>query len=163
MPPPIALEFCCGCARLTAALDTAGFRAIGFDFEFNKVRPEALCLWVDLATAHGRALGWAWLTHTATRLAAFAPPCGTSSRAREMPSGPPPLRSETHPAGLPGLQGLDKVRVEAANAIYSCCALAAAYCARHDILFIFENPLRSIMWHLDAMKKLAPFFQRSWM
>ena len=118
VPPPIALEFCCGSARLTAALDTAGFRAIGFDYQFNKVKPEALCLWVDLATAHGRALGWAWLKHAATKWAAFAPPCGTSSRARELPNGPPPLRSELHPGGLPGLQGLDKVRVEAANAMY---------------------------------------------
>ena len=37
----------------------------------------------------------------------LAPPCGTSSRARELPNGPPPLRSLEFPNGLPSLSGLD--------------------------------------------------------
>ena len=44
-----------------------------------------------------------------------APPCGTASQARSIPlpsgKGPVPLRSETHPCGLPDISGIDKERV----------------------------------------------------
>ena len=51
---------------------------------------------------------WTLLNATALHL---APPCGTSSRARELPNGPPPLRSLEFPDGLPSLSGLDALRV----------------------------------------------------
>ena len=48
--------------------------------------------------------------------------CSTKSRCRQIPSRipgkqlPPPLRSDEHPMGLPGLQGSDKERVTTDNA-----------------------------------------------
>ena len=48
--------------------------------------------------------------------------CSTKSRCREIPSRipgkhlPPPLRSDDHPMGLPGLHGSDKERVTTDNA-----------------------------------------------
>ena len=53
----------------------------------------------------------------------FAPPCGTCSRAREVPlprgqRGPVPLRSARHPAGLPTLTGTDRDKVAAESSLY---------------------------------------------
>ena len=48
--------------------------------------------------------------------------CSTKTRCRNIPSKipgrnlPPPLRSDEHPMGLPGLQGSDKERVTTDNA-----------------------------------------------
>ena len=41
--------------------------------------------------------------------------CATKSRAREKRPGPPPLRSEEHPRGLPGLDEGQQARVDADN------------------------------------------------
>ena len=154
---PLALEFCCGSARLSAALDAVGFKAIGFDHVFNKSVPESFCLSIDLSSHKGRCLGWAWLKHPRTKMVWHAPPCGTATRARERPWGPPPLRSDAFPGGLPELSGVNKLRVESANIIYAFTALAAAHCAKFDIYFVIENPLRSIMWLLQAMSNLLLF------
>ena len=154
---PIALEFCCGSARLSLSLDAVGFKAIGFDHAYNKCVPEAFCLSIDLTTHKGRCLGWAWLKHPRTKFTWYAPPCGTATRARERPGGPPPLRSDFYPEGFPNLTGRHKVRVEAANAIYAFTALAAAFCDKMGIFFVIENPLRSLMWLLQAMQNLLLF------
>ena len=55
----------------------------------------------------------------------YAPPCGTFSRAREIPIGwnlkkqgikePQPLRTTEYPHGIPRLAGIDGKRVHAAN------------------------------------------------
>ena len=44
-----------------------------------------------------------------------SPPCGTFSRARKRDSGPPPLRSEKYPRGLPWLNGKAAASVAQAN------------------------------------------------
>ena len=56
----------------------------------------------------------------------FAPPCGTSSKARErpLPEGmqgvrAEPLGSSSQPLGISGLQGIDAKRVAAANWLYA--------------------------------------------
>ena len=41
--------------------------------------------------------------------------CATKSRAREKRPGPPPLRSEEYPRGLPGLDAGQQARVDADN------------------------------------------------
>ena len=57
-----------------------------------------------------------------------APPCGTASRARSRPikasllrgrKQPVPLRSDDKPDGLDNLGGLDKLKTELANQLYS--------------------------------------------
>ena len=82
----------------------------------------------------------------------LAPPCGTSSRARELPKGPPPLRSMEFPDGLPSLSGLDALRVSQANELYRVTALIYTICCRKGILCMIENPRRSHFW---ATKDIA--------
>ena len=73
--------------------------------------------------------------------------CATKSRAREQAPGPPPLRSEEAPRGLPTLTGSDLARVQADN-FSSDYLLALQHWARfHRIACLRENPLRSLHWH----------------
>ena len=55
-------------------------------------------------------------------LSAGAMSCATKSRAREKPPGPPPLRSEDSPRGLPGIPERSQQRVDADNysSDYTC-------------------------------------------
>ncbi len=83
------------------------------------------------------------------------PPCGTCSRAREIKlSGkcPQPLRTEEEPSGLSTLQGEDRDRVVAANAIYSGLSSFLQKCSRLGIPWSVENPARSLLW-------ATPWFQ----
>ena len=95
---------------------------------------------VDLSSCDEQQLAWAWIKQPATRVVPMAPPCGTASRAREKEDGPPPLRSDAHPEGLPGLGPQDQKRVDKANAIYLFISEVAEYCQAHWILWIIENP-----------------------
>jgi len=86
------------------------------------------------------------------------PPCSTASRAREKPlprwikdrgvKEPEPLRSETEPRGLRSLQGLDKLKVEAANSLYDFTAVVINRCLDRSVFFFLVNPRRSYLWLL---------------
>ena len=85
----------------------------------------------------------------------LAPPCGTSSKARNIPlrnskgrkkTGPPPLRSEAYPEGLPGLTGVNRTRVKQANKLYKFCQQVMDLCVNLEILCIVENPQSRLMW-----------------
>ena len=104
------------------------------------------------------------LLHPQLRWVHFAPPCGTASRAREIPMknsekhGSPPLRSELFPLGLPGLEVTrprDFARVQAANELYRLTAELAAACIEKGIAVSVENPRDSLMWWVPAMRTLA--------
>lgn len=80
----------------------------------------------------------------------FAPPCGTSSRARLIQRrgrwNPPIIHTDTHPDGIPGLSGTLKARVDAANNLYHVTCELVKWCIMHDTYFSVENPGRSFMW-----------------
>ena len=85
----------------------------------------------------------------------LAPACGTASKAREKKlvswakkgfKIPKPLRSEQKPMGVDGLEGLDKIRTESANQVYSATARIMRFCAQHGILCSVENPENSLFW-----------------
>ena len=85
----------------------------------------------------------------------FAPPCGTSSRARLIQRrgrwNPPIIRTDQHPDGIPGLSGTLKARVEAANQLYAITCDLVTWCIQSNTYFSVENPGRSFMW------QTAPF------
>eukprot|EP00973_Karenia_brevis_P036189 4990862-Karenia_brevis.AAC.1 len=74
----------------------------------------------------------------------FDPPCGTASRAREIRRrtgpDPKPLRSETHPDGLPLFSGLARHKVDMANILYKFVATAFVTLVNRGIVCIIENP-----------------------
>ena len=87
----------------------------------------------------------------------LGPPCGTASKAREIRRkrgpDPRPLRSPNFPDGIPGLGGLARAKVLAANTLYRLTAQVLDYCVVNDIPISVENPLRSYFWDTKHMKR----------
>ena len=76
-------------------------------------------------------------------------PCGTSSRAREIPisgGGPRPLRSEERPQGLPWLTPRERQRVDSANQIYAFAVSLILLCEQLSKAWTLEQPYRSLFW-----------------
>ena len=91
-------------------------------------QPFAPIVTLDLTTKSGVEILWAILDLRGLAAVHLGLPCGTSSRARELPlpkalrlagvPEPPPLRSAEHPLGLPNLSPKHQARVDSANALY---------------------------------------------
>lgn len=154
----ITLELCAGSAGVTAALCNRGFTGIGVDQARNPHRPKAACAKIDLASAQGQQIIMDFIAFSVVFFSWLGPPCGTASRAREIPltwqqkqqgaPTPKPLRSAAFPRGLPNLQGLDKERVELANSIYDFCAAYIQHCLLNNLYFAIENPRGSWLWSI---------------
>ena len=154
------IEFCAGSASLSAAMMRVGFHSMPVDFAGNKFQPKVKSIDVDLASAEGRALAIDMVDHVKPFAAHFGLPCGTCSRARELPVAqklrdqgapqPPPLRDADHLFGLPNLRPNDRLRVELANEIYRTAVVLLERCFLLKALVILENPTRSWLWALLA-------------
>ena len=139
-------------APITKAFLYCGWRSLPIDWELDPSH--------DLSNPLRQQSLHSQLEQADCIFAAFD--CSTKSRAREIPRqfsdgrpAPKPLRTESHPEGLPHLSRRDQDRVSVDN---SACAFILAEI--EDILSrggisIRENPLRSLHWHLPqevAMK-----------
>jgi hypothetical protein len=121
------IEGFAGCARLAAAVKSTGVKALAVDWKGNKDKtsPTVKCLWIDLSTQYGLQEMKDLVKKEDAGYVALAPPCGTSSLARNIrrfdkkrkraQCDPPPLRSQVHPDGLPSLSGTDRDKVACAN------------------------------------------------
>ena len=90
-----------------------------------------------------------WLVSTfAVVFCHAAPPCGTCSRARELPGGPPPLRNEVYPWGFDDLSPDQRARADAANKIYIGLAKFVEFLILQGVFFAIENPENSLLWLL---------------
>ena len=91
-----------------------------------------------------------WLESPLVCWVHMAPVCGTCSRAREIDNGgPPPLRSDEFPMGLPDLSTEARCRVEKANALYVSACEIFEVCHAKGVLVTMENPSSSIFWLTD--------------
>ena len=82
---PVVLEVCCGSAGLTLELCVLEFEAIGIDHSKNRHTPKAKILVINLATQHGRTTLCELCRDERVVAVWFGVPCGTASRAREIP------------------------------------------------------------------------------
>ena len=172
---PVALELFAGSCKLSKCLKFHGFLAYGVDHKKckNRVGP---CVVLDLTKGRGQAFVKDSLKSGQVACVPMAPPCGTSSRARErkwsrrlralgVPE-PKPLRSAQFPMGFPWLQGKDKLRVElaAANQCYQFVAEIFQLCYELQIPCFIENPKGSRMWDVPCIRKLfdLPGVQFTW-
>lgn len=160
----ICLEVFGGSARLTKHFCKLGYDGNAIDWVRNASRPEGPSVLLDLCSDTGRRLLTKLLTSGRVAYTHFAPPCGTASKAREIPIRPEllkgrpppiPLRSNTHPNGLPDLHGEDAERVHKANLLYELTAEAIWICHKNGILWSCENPRSSWFWETSWMKSLA--------
>ena len=158
------LDLFCGTAGVTAAFRACGGDALGIDHIIDKRRVKGPVSKVDLTKKDGQETIMGWISAGRVDAVMLAPPCGTASRAREIPipkrhrlrkgMQPAPLRSEQFPMGLPNLRGVAKLKVQAANRLYSFARRVIDLCVAMNIPVICENPRRSLMWNTDYFNDL---------
>ena len=149
----LLLDVFCGTAGVAAAFIQLGGEALGLDHIVDKKRVRGPVSKVDLCKQENQDMVLKWLDGKIDAVM-LAPPCGTSSRAREIPifqsgkkrKAPRPLRSNKWPDGLPHLRGLDATKVRLANKLYQFTRKVIDKCLLLDVPFICENPQRSWMW-----------------
>ena len=166
----LALELFAGSARLTRALRRKGLDASGVDHRRNRHKAQGPVLELDLSTPSGREVVWRALKSGKVVFVSMAPPCGTGSRAREIPlvegtfhgAPPRPLRGEGFVMGLPvsrapgddGLTEIEAAKVAAANELWEFAIQVAEYCSTHGILWACENPLTSWFWQAPSWSRV---------
>lgn len=123
----MVVEISAGTARVTACLRQLGLAS---SFGTDKTRVKACMaplVTTDLTTPEGEALLWSCLSNPYVFGVFLAPPCGSASRARQIPlrnkfrtrqQGPRPLRNDRFPNGIPFLRPAEQRRVSQANICY---------------------------------------------
>ena len=145
----VFLEIFCGTAGLSAAFKKKGFsNCISIDKIIPKL-PKATVTKLDLTQRAHQLLVLGWIESPQVEAVFLAPPCGTASMARNIevpdePDAPAPLRSHLQPDGLDNLEGLDFIRVEQANILYSFAAECFDLCTRLGKPCMLENPSNSL-------------------
>ena len=113
--------------------------------------PKATVTKLDVTQRSNQLLVLDWIKSPQVDAVFLAPPCGTASMARNIvlhdePDAPVPLRSHLQPDGLDGLEGLDFLRVEQANILYSFAAECFDLCTELGKPCLIENPANSLFW-----------------
>ena len=145
-------EFFAGKAGLTEAVHVAGVPVLPpIDIESSSWVPVA----VDIVDADQwrsimrvLALAVVFFLHCGT-------PCNTFTSARKNDGGPPPLRSQDEPMGLPDLKADDDALVFLGNLFLLRSAEASALVFFLGGNFSIENPLLSLLWETHVMHQLV--------
>ena len=146
-----SLEVFCGAAGITAALKRIGLKAsFGIDSTLYAVRKGPV-IRLDLSTESAQHLLFRVLQSSRLLIVWIAPPCGTASRARELPLPnckyqPPVLRTDEFPDRLTNLAPHLLQRLAKANAMYDLAAAVCVLCAQNNVAWITENPVDSLFW-----------------
>ena len=153
----LVLEIFSGSCRLSKACRQIGLRVTAIDKDTARAEnfPVYQC---DLTKSAEVALLCQYIEAEQDELlhVHFAPSCGTASRAREKAPGPPPLRSDVHPDGLPWLKPSEQERVSAANASYKAMITVAELLVSLGISFSIENPKNSLFWKCTFIISCVP-------
>ena len=159
-----AAELCAGSGNYSAKLKKLGLNPLPVDHQFNQHRQRIQTVSLDLSKESGWIIMYELLRSGRLVYAHGAPPCGTSTRARDkrVPAhlvkagapDPKPLRSQQWPHGLPNLKGDAQKKVEQANKIYRRMALFFEECGKMNVAWSCENPARSYMWLTKWFVKL---------
>ena len=150
----LILEIFSGSCRLSRACRDAGFRVTAVDKD--ETRAENFAIYkCDVTNSEDLALLLQYIEAEKEELLHlhFAPSCGTASRAREKAPGPPPLRSDTFPDGLPGLSEQNKARVNAANRSYIAMLTLAKFVLSLNVSISIENPKNSLFWKCSFVRE----------
>ena len=152
--PPLFVEIFAGRGSFSRAALQAGVRVVSIDHEV--AQPFAPLVTLDLTSKSGREILWTILDAPGLEAVHMGLPCGTSSRARELPipkvmrqagvPEPPPLRSAEFPLGLPNLAPHHQCRVDSANALYALAVEVILWCYQRGIAVSVENPANSWLW-----------------
>ena len=100
----------------------------------------------DLTRFENQRKIFGWMQSGFFRAGHLGTPCNSMSRARDQPGGPPPLRSDQHPLGLPNLLPHDQRKVAIGNILMRFSAKVLNLALQVIIAFTLENPARSRLW-----------------
>ena len=95
-----------------------------------------------------------WLASGAIRAFHMGFPCSSWSRARDIPNGPPRLRSQDHIWGVPGLAPHDADKVNDGNLLLAFVVRFCRLAIRREIPWTIENPALSYAWSAPPMQLL---------
>ena len=162
----MVIEIFCGTSRVTACLKQYGLMSsFGVDYIRSK-QAAAQVVIADLCDPQGITLLHQWLAHDYVVGIFLAPPCGSASRARQIPlrgkkgirSGRRPLRDDDNPNGRLNLTMQEKQRVSRANKLYHLTASLAEWAVAEGCLFCVENPQYSLFWATTFWTMVAAKF-----
>ena len=158
------IEICSGTGGLTAQLRLHGLPgSFGVDHIVKAGCKAPICK-LNLEKEDNVTLVLEWVQHPKCKYVHLGVPCGTASRAREMPleGGPYPLRSPEHPDGLPNLSQRDQERVRKANLVYAAACRIILACHASGTAWSLENPTNSLFWLTSfwrcVMKQTDPWY-----
>lgn len=100
----------------------------------------------DLTAPHNRRKIAEWIRCGYVLGFHLGTPCESFSRARDVPPGPPPLRSNSQPLGLPNLKPRDQLKVQRGNLFMRFSAFLLSLACRFCIPATLENPQWSRLW-----------------
>ena len=143
---PFFLEVFSGSGRLaTACAAKNGWPVRVWDIQYGSAydlcRRENQCIFGWLRS--GQLLG----IHLGT-------PCSSFSRARDRKPGPPPLRSDSHPLGMPELLPADMRKVRVGNSLMRFTVRLAAQALQCRVPLTIENPRSSRLWLCPGVLRL---------
>ena len=150
----MVIELCAGSAMLSRCFHEQGFIVMPIDRKQNRFHPLAKICNLSLTEQSSWDYLFWLLDNEIIVFCHCAPPCGTCSRARELPGGPPPLRNEAFPWGFEDLSSDQRARVDAANKIYVGLARFIEALISRNILYSVENPRNSLLWELPIWEKI---------
>jgi len=142
----VFLEVFSGSGRLSSAVADRGMPTLLWDITLGEE--------YDLLRVKNRALILGWLKSRQVCAVHLGTPCQSFSRARDIPGGPPPLRSDALPLGLPDRRPGDQRAIVMGNALMVFSATVLRSCARLQIPATMENPGRSRIWLCPPIARL---------
>ena len=147
---PFMLEIFCGSAGVCAQFRLMGGKVLGVDHHLNRCKLKAAAVKLDVTQQWVQELIEKEIRMGRVAAVHMGPPCGTASRARNIPirkklrragaPNPKPLRSSKWPEGLPGLKGVNLAKVTNANILYQFTAQLAELCDSYGVLFTMRTP-----------------------
>ncbi len=143
----VFIEIFCGCGRLGKAVAReCNLPVLLWDVNFG---PQ-----YDLLVPSNRRLIVGWLRSRRIKAGHLGVPCNSFTRARDNPPGPPPLRSNEHVLGLPGLSQKDQIKVDIGNCLMKFAVLVLHISLLLEVPMTLENPRTSRLWLCPQVQKL---------
>ena len=127
------IELFCGTARWSKAVGRLGFYCVAIDLRYGHEHD------LTRRDLQMKIKGWVQAHWLIILLAGF--PCTSFSKARNMPGGPPALRTAEFITGLPDLRPADLAKVEMGNSLLRWIVAIARACLVSSCICIFREPL----------------------
>ena len=144
---PVFLEIFSGSGHLGASIaKLTGWYVLLWDITLGEQ--------YDLRSRSKRRMILDWLRGGHIRGGHLGTPGESFSRARDVPPGPPPLRSDQQPMGLYDLKPHDQVKVALGNLFLRFSVLFLTVCGVLGVPATLKNPARSRLWICPPMMAL---------